>query len=84
MALSRKMLALVQKIDAQRAAFATREKRQEGARRAARRREEKAQRERKARRAKTPSRLAKGKGKQVTSGIWALRSRLQWRNTRGT
>jgi hypothetical protein len=84
MALSPKMLALVQKIDAQRAAFATREKRWERSERTARRRKEKAQRERKARRAKAPSRLAKGKGKQVTSGSWARRARLQWRNTRGT
>ena len=46
MALSPEMLALVQKIDAQRAAFATHEKRRESAKRAARRREDRAQRER--------------------------------------
>jgi hypothetical protein len=85
MALSPKMLALVQKIDAQRAAFATREKRWERTERAARRRKEKAQRERRKALAQARSRPAKGKGKQVSSGgSWALRARLQWRNERGT
>jgi hypothetical protein len=85
MALSPKMLALVQKIDAQRAAFATSEKRRESARRAARRREAKAQRERQRKAlAKAPSRRTKVKRKQVSSGSWALRARLLWRNWHGT
>ncbi len=46
MPLSTKTLAILRKVDAQRAAFATHEKRRESAKRAARRREDRAQRER--------------------------------------